>query len=154
MSRVPEAIDKLVDIWDSVLTDTEVIDGPVVTGAEPAQRMYVGYDADPEGDGVGASSDFDWSSTLGTGRRDEAFSVTCAIVVRVGDGTVKEARDAAYAVLALATATLLDPANIRLGFPSPTVAIVRGAALSYDLNPNIGLEARLAFQVAVNRTRI
>lgn len=154
MSRIPEAIDKLVSIWTPVLSEVTVIDGPVISGAEPVQRMYVGYDGDPEGDGVGASSDFAWSSTLGTGRRDEALTVVCAIVVRVGDGTVKQARDAAYGVLATATATLLDSTNIRLGFPPPTVAEIRNPTLTYDLNPNIGLEARLAFQVAVSITRI
>lgn len=154
MSRVPAAIDYLVAAWTPALTDVAVIDGPVISGAEPVKRLYVGYDADPEGDGVGASSDFAWSSTLGTGRRDEALTVVCAIVVRVGDGIVKQARDDAYAVLEDVSTLLLSPANIRLGFPSPTVAEIRNPTLTYDLNPNTGLEARLAFQVAVSRTRI
>lgn len=149
MTRIPDAIDKLVEIWASV--DARVIDGPVVTGGEPVKRLYVGYDGDPEGEHAGASGDQSWAGTVGAHRRDETFTVPCCVVVHKGSGTVKAARDAAFAIVDSASTILR--ANVSLGFPSPSNAQLADISLGYGLSENTGLEVRVPFNVHVS-TRI
>lgn len=153
-SRLPATIDQLVtllrDPETGVAAGVSVYDGPLVTGAEPARRVFVGYDGNPDGGYAAADSDQDWSGVLGAKRRDETFSITCAAVATNGAGNVKAARDDVYAVFADVSRVIR--ANVTLGFPPPTTVQVRNPAL-HQYPTEAGIEARISFEIAVS-TRI
>lgn len=150
-SRVPAAIDAVLALLDGSLSEgTVVIDGPTIVTTGATKQVYVGYDGDPDGDYVAASSDQDWASALGTGRREETLTVACAVLVQNGAGNVKQARDDAYAVLGEVSDILR--ANVNLGFPAPSVAHLRNPGL-HQYQTNSGVEARITFEIALS-TRI
>lgn len=148
-SRIPAAIDALVTLFDTV-EDLKVYDGAFLTGEEPAERVYVGYDGDPDSDFSAASGDQDWAGSVGTGRRDEVFAITCAVLVRNGAGNIKAARTAAYDVLAQLSTKLRDDPS--LGFPPPSTAQMQNQRLN-QYQARTGVEVRIMFDVVV-QTRI
>lgn len=148
-SRVPAALDALVALW-TALEDLTVYDGPVVTGAEPAKRVFVGYDGDPDSDFTAAAGDQDFAGTLGTARRDEAFVIPCCVLVLNGAGDIKQARTDAYAEFGKLSAALRG--DVSLGFPAPSTAQTQNLRL-HQYPTSSGVEARIAFDVAV-KTRI
>lgn len=125
--------------------------GPVVTG-DPADSVFVGYDGDPEGDMQAVSSDEDWAG-IGAKRRDERFTVQCAIVVLVGTAVPLEAIERAYAILAIIAHRLRVDPSLGLGPPrSPVYYAEVGSVAVHNDQTSRGIQTRMVFGVRV-RTR-
>lgn len=145
-TRVDDAILALVALWTTAGLDA--VDGPFVSG-DISDRLFVGYDGDPEGEFQVADLDSDWAG-LGAKARDEEFDVVCAVVTRPGFTRASEARTAAIAVFQTAAAALrADPS---LGMPPPTTAAAIAQSL-YTPPASTGVQGRLVFNVHV-RTRV
>lgn len=147
-SRVPAAIDALVALWEGV--DLTVWDGPIVTG-EPGDAIYVGYDADPEGDQQAAEVDQEWAG-IGARSRDEDIDVVCAAVALVGesDESWKRVRDLVYALVDTAGQALRG--NPSLSQVPPFVAGLIPGNYFQENGPD-GYQARVAFTVRI-KTRV
>lgn len=146
ISRVPAAIDAVVALLTAA--DVKTWDGPVVTGDYTA-AVFIGYDGDPDGDFISTEGDQEWSG-LGAKARTEDFDITCAAIALLGDGTVKDARDAVYAMVEKVETALRGSPS--LGQPSPFVAGFRPG--TYFMEPTSdGYQARLGFFISV-KTRV
>ncbi len=145
-TRLDAAILALVALWTAAGIDT--VDGAFVSG-DLTDRLFVGYDGDPEGEFQSADLDSDWAG-LGAKARDEEFDIVCAVVTRPGFARASEARNAALAVFQTAAAALrADPS---LGLPPPTTAAAVADAL-YTPPGSTGVQGRLVFNVHV-KTRV
>ena len=150
VSRMPVVVDAILAAVRAVApVDVGVYDGPYVTGDTRA-GIHIGYDADPEGDGVAGSSDQAWAG-LGARARDENLTVTGAIHLVQGDADVKAARDRGYQLLGLVEAALHTAPS--LGLTPPTWMGVASHRLAYLPGETVGLEVWLRFEIAV-RTRL
>lgn len=145
-TRVDAAIAALVQMWTAA--DIDTVDGAFVSG-EVGDRLFVGYDGDPEGEFQAADLGSEWAG-LGAKARDEEFDIVCAVVTRPGFTSASEARNAAITLFQTAAAALR--ANPSLGLPPPTVAAARAEAL-YTPPTSSGVQGRLVFNVHVN-TRV
>lgn len=144
-SRIPDAIEALIELFDSApgLAEVEIYDGPVIAG-EVADSIYVGYDGNPEGLFDAAIGDQEWAG-IGAKARRESFRVVCAIVVQSGDSDIPAARARVFSIFAeCETALRADPS---LGLPPPTTAGVLNP--QFFLEPVSGIQARLTFDVEV-----
>jgi hypothetical protein len=153
-SRVHDAILAVVAALQAGTTAAlaTVVDGPVLSGDDPPAAVFVGYDGDPAGD---MHSTEDWAQQwagLGAQRKDESFTVVCAVVSWSGDDDAATRRAAALAVLAAVEDDLRDPLNRGLGLPQPTVAMLASGQL-FQEPTNSGLQARIPFAITV-QTRI
>jgi hypothetical protein len=150
-SRAPDAIDRLVALFDAApqLDGVKVVDGPIVTGDPLHEAVYVGYDGDPDGDGLAVDFSQEWAS-IGQKAKNETFTVTCAVVVWKGGTKVRPIRARAFELLAAVEDLLRgDPA---LGMPPPTVVAFASGSCVQSQRAS-GLEVRIPFQIAV-QTRI
>jgi len=96
--------------------DYTVFDGLPVTEDFPENAVFVGWDADAEGDYQSASIQQTWSSAVGTKRRDETVDVVCALVVHYGDADRwKPVRDKALLVQADLETKLRNTPDLNLG---------------------------------------
>lgn len=104
-SRLPAAIDALVDVFGAV---TQTYDGPsMLPEVWPLEFVIVGGTDDPDDDT--AEADIEWAG-LGAKKRAEEGRITCAVMVQSGDVAVKTNRDRAFALLGdLETAVIADP---------------------------------------------
>lgn len=145
-TRVDDAILALVAMWTAANIAT--VDGPFVSG-DTGDRLFVGYDGDPEGDFQAVEGDSDWAG-LGAKTRDEEFDIICAAVTRSGHQTATAARAAAIALFQVASAALrADPS---LGLPPPCVAEPKPQGL-FTPPGSTGVQGRLVFNVHV-KTRV
>lgn len=143
MSRVPDLIDALTArlATEGDLSDVQVADGPELSGSDAAEWILVGYDGDPEGEFLAATTEEDWAA-LGTSR-SERFEVPVTILVRRGDTNVRACRQRTYEIGAVVRQVLAaDPS---VGLPSMQAAIA-GAAL-YQAQTTDGIQDRLVFTV-------
>lgn len=145
-TRVDEAILALVAMWTAAGIPT--VDGPFVSG-DTGDRLFVGYDGDPEGEFQAVEGDSNWAG-LGAKKRDEEFDVICAVVTRSGHQTATAARAAAIALFQTASTALR--ANPGLGLPPPSVAEPKPQGL-FTPPGSTGVQGRLVFNVHV-KTRI
>jgi hypothetical protein len=145
-TRVDEAILALVALWTAA--DISTVDGPFVSG-DTGDRLFVGYDGDPEGEMQAAELESEWSG-IGTTKRDEEFDIFCAVVTRSGFRRASEARTAALALYQTASVALR--ANPSLGLPPPSVAAPKPQGL-FTPPTSQGVQGRLVFNVHV-KTRI
>lgn len=98
MSRVPEVIDRLVELGkaDEQLKDVAVADGPEVAETPMADWLVIGFDGDPSGDFEAAESIAAYTD-LGI-RREEQWQITVAAIANRGDTDVVAARRRAYEI--------------------------------------------------------
>ena len=149
LSRVPTVLDALVALFTPGLAPVPVWDGPVPSG-DFSDALYLGYDADPLGERKASESTTTWAG-IGAKKRDEVITIFGAAIAISGDGIPKDARDRAYAILAAAEQLLRnDPSMAQ---PPPFVASISNTQLFWDWLENLGLQARLAFQIDVE-TRV
>lgn len=147
-SRVPATIDALVALWEGA--GLTAWDGPIVSGTY-GDAVYVGYDADPEGDQRAAATNQEWAG-IGQRKRDEDIDVVCAAVALIGesDNSWKRARDAVYALIETAGQALRSDPSI--GQAPPFVAgLIPGDY--FQENSPAGYQARVVFIVRV-KTRV
>jgi hypothetical protein len=161
-TRVGDAIAAIVAVLraDPAVTDlASVVDGPIVSGADPETRIYIGYDGDNAGD---YNATEEWSQGwvgLGAGHRSESFSVVCAVWSWSGDMDVSTRRARALAALAAVQAALRDPLNRGLGLPGPTLAqwsqgqLMQEPVIDEETGAVLGLRARIPFSISVT-TRV
>lgn len=99
-TRMAAAIDVLYDRWTAANLGAKVWDGPIVSG-DYGDAIYIGYDADPEGEAQAASIEQEWAGVGTNRRRNESLDITCAAVVLVGasDERWKTARDRVTALI-------------------------------------------------------
>lgn len=125
--------------------------GPVVTG-DPADSVFIGYDGDPDGDMEAVASDEDWAG-IGAKRRDERFTVRCAIVVLVGTAVPLDAIERVYAILAIIAHRLRVDPSLGLGPPRSPVYYAEIASVAvHNDQTSRGIQTRMVFGVRV-RTR-
>jgi hypothetical protein len=145
-TRLDDTILALVALWTAAGIDT--VDGAFVSG-DIGDRLFVGYDGDPDGDFQVADLDSEWAG-LGARKRDETFDVVCAAVTRSGFRLASEARAAANAIYQTASAALRG--NPGLGMPPPFVAAPQPQGL-FTPPTSSGVQGRLVFNVHVE-TRV
>lgn len=86
-----------------------VYDGPLPANAEGGAAVCVGDDGDPDVTEPGVEIDQTWAG-LGAKRREEVFTIHCAIIVYSGDEIMSVRRDEAKALLdAVETLLRADP---------------------------------------------
>lgn len=104
MSSIPAAVDALVAMFRAA-TPVDVYDGTYPTN--PADDYLAVGVADPDNPSVDGTQD--WGG-LGTRRRHESYDIRCVLSSWSGGGTMKERRDAAFALLTVCeTAVKADP---------------------------------------------
>lgn len=148
-SLVPTTITAIVNVLEGA--GLKVWDGPFFTSGDFADSVFVGHDADPDGQFESVTMHQDWAGTIGAKRRDEIFEVVCAVLATSGESDVATVRTNVFNLFATVENTLR--ANTNLGFPSPYVAAVRPRNLYIEPSPDVGFQARLVFVVEV-KTRV
>jgi hypothetical protein len=150
-SRIPELIDAFVAALEASvdLAGVKVVDGPLVSDSAASEWVFVGYDADPEGDFVTASTTQQWAG-LGAKAKSEDIQLAGAVLVRLGSTAVKACRNRTFEVFGAVEATLrADPS---LGLPSPTVCGISETAFHTEQTDR-GVQGRLPFTLTCT-TRI
>ncbi len=146
-SRIPAVLLALHAAADAAIAT------PVILGGRPTgdlrDLLFIGYDGDPEGERVAASSRRDWAG-LGAKKRDEHIDIVCAAVALVGTADYTSAVQRVD-VLQTALDGLLV-ANPALAQAPPFVGHVGNSDLYSDFT-EAGLQARLVFHVLIS-TRI
>lgn len=147
-SRIPATINAVVTALRNA--GLKVWDGPVITG-DYGDAVYIGYDGNPEGEFQSTSGTQSWAG-LGAKRRNERFTIFCAVVALVGDsGDVQGSRENAYALLAgVEDALRADPS---LGQPPPFVAAMNSNDLFLEQG-DAGLQSRIVFTIDVEIARV
>lgn len=140
-SRVPAVIDALLAYLPPRLTPTKVVDGPGASNTEQPYLLVGVDDPDSEEASTAATSRHE---AAGMGKsRDQSITVYCTAVAWTGNEDAKEARDAAYALLAAVEAEI--SADPTLG------GVVFGARVGDDTlrqnTNNRGVEAHVLFTV-------
>lgn len=148
-TRVGAAIDAIKTALDTV-NGLTVWDGPIVSG-DYSDAVYIGYDADPDGDFQAADIGQVWVGVGATRTRDEEIDITCAAVALVGEAeTWKTPRDTVLALVESVGQKLR--ADTSLGLSPPCRAELTSGG--YFQEPgSAGWQARLVFNVRVT-TRV
>ncbi|WP_426568092.1 hypothetical protein [Streptomyces canus] len=143
MSRVPDLIDALATrlSTDEDLSGVRVTDGPEVSGSAGLEWVLVGYDGDPDGEFLAATTEEDWAA-LGTSR-SERIELPVTILVRRGDNDVTAARARTYEIAAIVRRVLAADPSLGLGGMQAAVA---GATL-FQTQTNEGIQDRLVLTV-------
>ncbi|HWU24080.1 MAG TPA: hypothetical protein VN088_21270 [Nocardioides sp.] len=150
-SRVPELVDAFVAALTASadLAGVKVVDGPLVTDSAATEWVFVGYDADPQGEYATASTTQQWAG-LGAKAKNEDIQLTCAVLVRKGATAVKPCRDRTFALFAAVEAVVrADPA---LGLPPPTVCSISETNFHTEQTDK-GVQGRMPFILSCS-TRI
>ncbi|MGW8387546.1 hypothetical protein ACWGMW_03070 [Streptomyces albidoflavus] len=153
-SRVPEAVDALLDILSTApaLEAVRVVDGPlpVDVNSDP-MALYIGYSRDGD-QAVSLQQSF---AGAGARTRDEEFSIACLAVARGGDKDMVLYRRKVFEMVAVVEAVLRatnsDPTAPTLGGTVLWSELTAGG-LTQDQDPD-GPRATLAFTVSC-RARI
>lgn len=149
-TRLDASIDALYDVLIAADLGVDVWDGPIVSG-NTGDAIYVGYAADPEGDGQAGQVSQEWAG-IGKKSRDESGVIVCAAVALVGnsDARWKPVRDRAKALIESVGQVLrADPS---LGLPPPCVAELQPGEYFQENGPD-GYQARFVFTVHI-QTRV
>src|SRR5206468_7305615 len=95
--RLPAAIDAIVAALQGL--GVQVWDGPIVSG-DYDDAIYIGFDGDYGGEELAATTVQTWAG-IGQRKRDEDHTITCAVVVLLGNESTswKPARDKVAALL-------------------------------------------------------
>lgn len=137
--------------------DYTVFDGLPVSDDFPDNAVFVGWDADAEGNYQSASIQQTWSSAIGTRRRDETVDIICALVIHYGDGDRwKPVRDRALLVMADLETKLRNAPDLNLGVNTVRQTIVaefKPIDTFQEPYSDTGFWFRCTFLVSVN-TRI
>jgi hypothetical protein len=137
--------------------DYTVFDGIPVGEDYPANAVFVGWDADPEGNFQSASVDQVWAGPIGNLRRDETIDVVCALVALYGDADRwKPVRDAALLIQTDVETKLRAAPDLHLGVNGVRQYIVsefKPIATFAEPYSESGYWFRLTFTVSV-KTRI
>lgn len=144
MSRVPDLIDALVARLrtDEALAGVGVTDGPEVTEADLDDWVLVGYDGDPSGMFLAATTEEEWAG-LGASR-EEAIQLPVTLLVRRGDTDVRAARNRVYALGDTVQAILhADPT---IGLSGVQSAI--GSTGLFQTQSDQGIQTRLVLTLA------
>jgi hypothetical protein len=143
VTRLPASIDALVTMFTGAGINT--IDGPKISG-DYSNAVWIGYDGDGEStDFRSATIEQQWAG-LGQRVRNERFDIQCSAYAIDGDGSVKSARDAVFALVAQVESTLRG--NPSLGLSSPCVAqYALGDLFTEPLDK--GVQCRVPFTVSV-----
>jgi hypothetical protein len=96
-SRVPDAIDALVDIVTGLgLEDVRVVDGPDAVNATERHRIHIGWS--PAGEAA-VTLQQQWNAA-GARTRDEQFTIACYAESRGGDKDMKSRRRRVFEMVA------------------------------------------------------
>lgn len=153
-TRSPAAIDAIAA---ALLADgLAVFDGPIVNG-DQGLKVFIGYDGDPAGDFLAASTTQAWSG-IGQRKRDETITIRCAIVSGVGndDTSWKPVRDTVYAAYDQIGSKLRSNASSlgpSLGLPAPSVAECMTEGSFFQEPTENGMQGRLTFTITY-QTRV
>lgn len=146
-SHVPTTVDAVLARLESVV---KTWDGPVVSG-DFDDAVFVGYDGDPDGEFQAIANHVQSWASLGAKKRNESFSIICAVCVLLGDDIVKVARDKGYAMLAqVEDALRADPS---VGQLSPFVASIKPSVAFTEPTEN-GMQVRIPFTIDVEIARV
>ncbi|MEV4159006.1 hypothetical protein [Nonomuraea dietziae] len=151
-SRVPEIIDNLLAALAAappLAHPVRVYDGPLISGEQPADSVFIGYDGDPEGEFQAAAAEQSWAG-LGARAKDETVQIVGAVIARRGDTNVRKARVRGYQLLAAVEDALR--ASPALGMPPPTT-VAMAAGTCFQEQHARGVQCRITFSIAVE-TRI
>ncbi|GHA01498.1 hypothetical protein ACFOOM_12115 [Streptomyces echinoruber] len=150
-SRVPELIDAFVAVLQAApgLTGVQVVDGPLVTASAASEWVFVGYDADPEGEFQTAQTSQQWAG-LGAHAKNEDILLTCVVLVRPGNTDVRACRIRTFEIFAEVEAAVR--ANPSLGLPPPTVCGISETAFHTEQTDR-GVQGRMPFTLTCT-TRI
>lgn len=150
-SRVPALIDAFLAALtaDAGLTGVQVVDGPLVTDSAATEWVFVGYDADPEGEYMTAQTTQQWAG-LGAKAKNEDITLTGAVLVQQGSTAVKPCRDRTFAIFAEVESVVR--ANPSLGLPTPTVCSISEHTFHTEQTDR-GIRGRLPFTLTCT-TRI
>lgn len=142
--RIPQAIDAVVSLLANA--GMTVYDGPILTGNSANSAVFIGYDADPEGDQQASSTQQAWAGVGVTRKRDEENQIAGAVVVLFGDSITawKNVRDLAYGLLDTIGQTLR--ANADLGLSAPSVAELWPGDYFQEAT-TAGYQGRLVFSI-------
>ena len=119
-SRLTASIDAIVAALRAADPTLTVWDGPIVSG-DYSDAVYIGYDADPDGEFRAATTNQEWAA-LGRRIRNEDLQIVCAAVVLFGnnDTSWKPTRDACYALVETVGQTLrADPSLAQTASSAP-----------------------------------
>lgn len=152
-TQIPEAIDKLVALFESVLLpdeDMTVADGPQVSF--PTRKWAViGGDGPVQEEEDAARGAQEWRG-IGGHIRDESIDVTCAVGASTGDTSSSAARDMreeARGLLALIEGALrVEPGRSLGDFTTGGAAAVTEATLRYPTNVQ-GVAATFVFTINI-----
>lgn len=151
-SRLPATLRRLHEVWTGAFAADKTVNvwlGQVATG-DPTDALWVGWDADPDGDDQMGSARTRWAG-IGAKRRDEDLAIVCCLTALQGIGSdaggILLAVDRVYALHNVAEDALrVDPS---LGQGPPYVAAVSSGDLYMHPQPDQGLLARLVFTATV-----
>ncbi|MFF9097564.1 hypothetical protein ACF1AX_31135 [Streptomyces sp. NPDC014802] len=151
-SRVPQLIDAFVAALQAApgLAGVQVVDGPLVSASTATDWVFVGYDANPEGEFNTAFTTQTWAG-LGAKAKNEDIALTCAVLVQRGSTDVRACRVRTFEVFAQVEAVVrADPS---LGLPPPTVCSISETTF-YTEQTERGVQGRLPFTLVTSPTRI
>lgn len=145
-SRVPAAM-----LWLHAAADAAIptVTALVLLGARPTGEtrdlLFIGYDGDPDGERVAATSRRDWAG-LGAKKRDEQIDIVCSVCALVGSGDYAAALGRIDAILTAVDALLVSTPSMTQ--PPPFVAHV-GNVDSFSDFTEAGIQARSVFHVLI-----
>lgn len=149
-SVIPAAIDYLVDTFRAAATlgaaapPVQVLDGPEVGDMARLQTLWVAVNDIEDVAPTSGSSQQSWAG-LGAQRKNEQLSIPCVIRTWNGDGSVRDARASAFAVLGAVEDIVRGQADLG-GLVIVTLNGVDNLRLRTLVNPD-GALADLAFTV-------
>lgn len=118
-SRVPDAIDALVDLCttSALLKGVTVTDGPPLSDLSDEDHLFIGWSPDA----ANAASIVQDFASAGARRRDEDFTISCYAESRSGDTGMKAIRRRVFTLVA-AVETILRATDAE-----PEAPTLRGA---------------------------
>ncbi|MGW4886909.1 hypothetical protein [Streptomyces murinus] len=150
-SRVPALIDAFLAslVGAPGLETVRVVDGPIVSDSAAGEWVFIGYDADPEGEMMTAQTIQEWAG-IGARAKNETITLTCSILVQRGSTDVRAVRVRTFEIFAAVEAAVrADPS---LGLPKPTVCSISETTLRTEQTDR-GIQGRLPFTLTCT-TRI
>lgn len=149
-SRLPAAMQWLHSTVDAAIPAPTAL---VLLGGRPTGEtrdlLFIGYDGDPEGERVAATSRRDWAG-LGAKKRDEQLDIVCSACALVGTADYPTALARVDGLLTTVDGLLVTTPSMTQ--TPPFVAHVGNVDVYTDFT-EAGLQARLVFHVLIT-TRI
>jgi hypothetical protein len=110
-TRVFDGINRIIEMLTAA--GANVVDGPLVDG-DTATKIFVGFDADPEGDWSTAVIEQDWSGIGSSRKRDEQFDIVGAVVCAYSADNMKTLRARVQEQFTLVESTILADPSLSL----------------------------------------